>query len=248
MITDGTLSSSTLANFTLTRPAVQSSPLLRQLCVKQTAFICIIVLLPSYRASAETLDTQMQPAMIALKPQTTFSAPIPLCPILYATLVCSGKNSNLSSEQRRKSVLFLFRKLSPSSPLHNSNWRDIKQARGHEVLSGAKLNRLSWRSLPCWHQQRSVALLHVLRVLRRPSDQRIHSAAALCNSVTCCTLTSILHSSQELSPQIEAFDALPCCSGGHNCEVKLIGHAWQSRTIQRIHRGPIIKGRSITLS
>ena len=83
------------------------------------------------------------------------------------------------------------------------------------------------------------------------ADPFCSSTLYLCNSVTCCTLyylLSILHSSQELSPQIEAFDALPCCSGGHNCEVKLIGHAWQSRTIQRIHRGPIIKGRSITLS
>ena len=83
------------------------------------------------------------------------------------------KNSNLSSEQRRKSALFLFWKLFPSSPPPSIylTGRNIKQARGHEVLSGAKLNRLSRRSLPCWHHQRNVELLRVLRVLRLlPSD------------------------------------------------------------------------------
>ena len=99
-----------------------------------------------------------------------FSAPIPLCPILYATLVCAGKTVIYHPSSGEKVLCFCFENFSPPPPSIYLTGRDIKQARGHEVLFGAKLNRLSWRSLPCWHQQRSVALLHVLRVLRRPSD------------------------------------------------------------------------------
>ena len=87
---------------------------------------------------------------------TTFSAPIPLCPILYATLVCAGKTVIYHPSSGEKVLCFCFENFPRPPPSIYLTGRNIKQARGHEVLSAAKLNRLSRRSLPCWHQQRKL--------------------------------------------------------------------------------------------